>query len=122
MRFNHFRRRDFITLLGSAAVAWPARLSAQQAKGPIRIGLLPVGSPSNTHDQSLVEAFRQGLRQAGLVENRDIVLDVVWISGDPDQAVTELMQRGAQLLIRSDAVHRSMLGFIGRVAERGAIG
>jgi putative ABC transport system substrate-binding protein len=39
------------------------------------------------------------LRQAGLVENRDVVLDVAWTSDDPDQAVTELMQRGAELLV-----------------------
>jgi hypothetical protein len=47
------------------------------------------------YDQSLVEAFRQDMGQAGLVEGRDIVLDVVWISGDPDQAVIEAMRRGA---------------------------
>jgi putative ABC transport system substrate-binding protein len=93
------RRRELIALLGGAMVAWPLRLSAQQARGPTRIGLLPVGLPSNAHDLSLVEAFRQGLRQAGLLEYRDIVLDVVWTSGDPDQAVTELMQRGVELLV-----------------------
>src|SRR5262245_38624722 len=92
------KRREFITLLGGAA-AWPLTVSAQQAKHPVRIGFLPPGSPSNAYDRSLVEAFRQGLRQADLVENRDIVLDVVWISGDPDQAVNELIQRGAQMLI-----------------------
>jgi putative ABC transport system substrate-binding protein len=93
------KRREFITLLGGAAAAWPLAASAQQAKHPVRIGFLPPGSPSNAYDRSLVEAFRQGLRQADLVENRDIVLDVVWVSGDPDQAVNELMQRGAQMLV-----------------------
>jgi putative ABC transport system substrate-binding protein len=93
------RRRDFITLLGAAVAAWPLAARAQQAKRPVRIGFLPLGSPSNPYDRSLVEAFRQGLRKAGLVENRDIVLDVVWISGDPDQEVAELMQRGAEMLI-----------------------
>src|SRR5262249_47045449 len=48
---------------------------------------------------SLVDAFRQGLRQVGLVESRDIVLDVVWITGDPDQAVAQLLERGAELLV-----------------------
>jgi putative tryptophan/tyrosine transport system substrate-binding protein len=71
--------------------------AAGQKADPDRFPAL--GSPSNAYDRSLVEGFRQGLRQAGLVENRDVVLDVVWISGDPDQAVTELMQRGAELLI-----------------------
>jgi putative ABC transport system substrate-binding protein len=93
------KRREFITLLGGTAVTWPLAAQTQQVKRPMRLGLLPLGSPSNTYDRSLVEAFRQGLRQAGLVENRDVVLDVVWISDDPDQAVTELMQRGAELLI-----------------------
>jgi hypothetical protein len=49
----------------------------------------------------LVEAFRQGLREVGLVENRHVVLDFVWIRNEPEipQAVNELMQRGAKLLI-----------------------
>jgi len=93
------KRRAFITLLGGAA-AWPFAAGAQQAKRPVKIGLLPFGSPSNAYDLSLVEAFRSGLRQIGLVENRDIVLDIVWTeSGDPGQAVTEVIQRGAELLV-----------------------
>jgi putative ABC transport system substrate-binding protein len=93
------RRREFITLLGGAAVAWPLAGRAQSPKSPIRIGFLPIGSPSNTYDRSLVEAFRQGLRQVGLIENRDIVLDVVWMGDDPDQAVSEVLRRGADVLI-----------------------
>src|SRR5262249_19638004 len=94
------KRRDFIAMLGAAAAAWTLAARAQQAKRPVRIGLLPFGSPSNAYDLSLVEAFRSGLRQIGLVENRDIVLDIVWTqSGDPGQAVTEVIQRGAELLV-----------------------
>ena len=63
------RRREFITLLGGAAASWPLAARAQQAKAPIRIGFLPLGSPSNAYDRSLVEEFHQGLRMAGLVEN-----------------------------------------------------
>jgi putative tryptophan/tyrosine transport system substrate-binding protein len=48
---------------------------------------------------SLVEALRRGLRQVGLIENRDVVLDVRWITGDPDQAVADVIQRGANMLI-----------------------
>jgi putative ABC transport system substrate-binding protein len=62
------RRREFITLCG-ATVALPLSARAQQIKSPVRIGMLPVGSPSNTYDNSLVEAFRQGPRDLGFTEN-----------------------------------------------------
>jgi putative tryptophan/tyrosine transport system substrate-binding protein len=95
------RRRNFISLVGGAAAAWPLAARAQQAENPIRIGFLPIGSSSNSYDRSLVEAFRQGLREVGVVENRHVVLDLVWIRNEPEipQAVSELMQRGAKLLI-----------------------
>src|SRR5438874_13234482 len=96
------RRRAFIAALGgaTACLIGPFAGRAQQARRLVRIGLLPFGSPSNVYDRSLVEAFRSGLRQIGLIENRDIVLDVVWTAaGDPDQAVTEAIQRGAELLV-----------------------
>jgi hypothetical protein len=72
-------RREFITLLG-AAVAWPLVARAQNGKPPVRFGFVPLGSPSNAYDRSLVEAFQQGLSRVGLIENRDIMLDVAWES------------------------------------------
>src|SRR5437899_3681903 len=92
------RRREFITFLGGAAAFWPFAVHAQQAKRPVRIGFLFFGSPSNAYDRSLVDAFRQGLRQVGLVENQEIVLDIVQ-GGNPDQEVTKVLQRGAELLV-----------------------
>jgi putative tryptophan/tyrosine transport system substrate-binding protein len=92
------RRREFLILLGAAAT-WPVTVRAQQGRRPVRIGFVPVGSPNNKYDQSLVEAFRQGLRQTGLVEDRDIVLDVVWPKNDPNEAVSEVLKRGADMLI-----------------------
>ena len=79
----------------------PPPVTAQQQNSPPLIGFLPLGSPSSTYDRSLVEAFRQGLREAGVVENRDIVLDVVWTSSESEvsQAVVKLVQRSAKLLI-----------------------
>jgi putative tryptophan/tyrosine transport system substrate-binding protein len=95
------RRREFISLLGGAAAAWPVAARAQQVESPARIGFLPIGTPSNTYDQSLVEAFRKGLREVGVVENRHVVLDIAWVSREPEfpQAVSELVRRGAKLLI-----------------------
>jgi putative tryptophan/tyrosine transport system substrate-binding protein len=98
MQFDQLKRRDLI-LLGSAAAAWPLAVSAQNGKTPVRLGFLPLGSPSNAYDRSLVEAFQQGLSRIGLIENRDIILDVAWVSGDPDRAVSDVLRRGAELLI-----------------------
>ena len=94
-------RRNFIGLVAGGLLTAPLAAEAQQANSPVRIGFLPIGSPSNAHDRSLVEAFRQGLREVGVVENRDVVLDVVWISSEARtfQAVSEVVQRGAQLLV-----------------------
>ncbi len=94
-------RRQFIMLIGGAA-AWPLWARAQQAKNTVRIGFLPLGSPSNTYDESLVEAFRLGLRELGVVENRDVTLDIVWINDEREipQVIGEVMQRGAKMLAR----------------------
>jgi ABC-type uncharacterized transport system substrate-binding protein len=94
------RRRDFIKGI-SVWTVLPLAARAQQQKGPVRLGFLPVGSRSNAYDRSLVEAFQEGLRQVGLVENQNIILDVIWSGNDPDHAVTEALRRGAELLITS---------------------
>jgi putative tryptophan/tyrosine transport system substrate-binding protein len=91
------RRRDFMMLVGGAAAAWPLAASAQQRK--VRLGFIPIGSPANSYDLSLVETFRQGLRKVGLIENQNVVLDVAWVKTDADQAVSEVLQRGAEVLI-----------------------
>src|SRR5271166_698715 len=64
MQFHQLKRREFITLVGGAAIAWPLAGRAQPAKGPIRLGFLPIGSPSNAYDRSLVEAFQRGVSEA----------------------------------------------------------
>src|SRR5258707_162875 len=99
---SSMRRREFTTGLVATA-AWPFEVGAQQA--PFRAGFLTLGSPSNAYDQSLVELFRQGLRDAGVVENRDVVLDIVWIGDDAEipRALMGVMERGAGLLITCGA-------------------
>jgi putative ABC transport system substrate-binding protein len=63
------KRREFITLLGGAA-AWPLSARAQQAN-PRRIGFLRVGPPPPTY----IGGFREGLREQGLLEGRDVVIE-----------------------------------------------
>src|SRR5438105_500725 len=94
------KRRELITLLGGAA-AWPVEALTQLEVNPVRIGFLPIGSPSNAFDRSLVEAFKEGLRAVGLVGNQEVITDVVWIIIEPEfpQAVSELLKRGAKLLV-----------------------
>jgi ABC-type uncharacterized transport system substrate-binding protein len=94
-------RRRFLATAFTALLTAPLAVQAQPAAGPTRIGFLPLGSSSSAYDRSLVEAFRQGLRDVGLVENRHVVIDLVWIKNEPEysQAVSEMLQRGAKLLI-----------------------
>jgi putative ABC transport system substrate-binding protein len=98
MHFRQWKRREFITLLGGAA-AWPLAARAQEHRGQARLAFIPIGSPSNPYDRSLVEVFQQGLRRVGLIENQNVALDIVWAGDRPDQAVSEALQRGAELLI-----------------------
>jgi putative ABC transport system substrate-binding protein len=91
-------RRKFIALLGSAA-AWSVVAHAQQSV--VRIGFLPLGSPSNRYDLSYVEAFRKGLVENDLIDGKNVVVDLVWVANEPeyDQAVVELIRRGAKILV-----------------------
>jgi putative ABC transport system substrate-binding protein len=94
-------RRTFLALVPTSLLAASFAAEAQTGDKPMRIEFLPLGSSSNPYDRSLVEAFRKGLREAGVVEDRDVVLEVVWTSGELEvsQAVGKLVQRGAKLLI-----------------------
>lgn len=95
------RRRQFIALLCGGAIAWPFAATAQAVARPARIGLVPIGSPSNPNDQALVNAFREGLREVGLVENQDVTIDIVWVSKESEfpQVMKDLVQRGAKILM-----------------------
>src|SRR5215510_14436735 len=74
MQFRQVKRRELITLLDGAAAAWPLVVRAQQQAGKVpRIGFL--GLTSSSDRPSLLDAFRQGLRELGWVEGQNIALD-----------------------------------------------
>jgi ABC-type uncharacterized transport system substrate-binding protein len=79
------RRREFITLLSSAAVAWPLTARAQQpARKPPTIGFLVSGTPSS-HGQ-WVAAFAQRLRELGWIEGRTVAIEYRWAEGRSERS------------------------------------
>src|SRR5258707_403520 len=79
MRFNDLKRREVITLLGGATVAWPLAARAQQPGKVFRIGF--VGLPTTDSLPKRPEAFRASLRDLGYQEGRDIVIEFRWEDG-----------------------------------------
>jgi putative ABC transport system substrate-binding protein len=76
------RRREFITLLGGAAVARPFTARAQQPAGP-EIGLLNSASPSTFEDR--LRAFRDGLKESGYIEGDNVTIVYRWSEGQNDR-------------------------------------
>src|SRR4249920_4056566 len=80
------RRRDFITLVGGAAAAWPLAAWAQQTDRIRRVGVL-MGYPENDLEgPAFFAAFREGLEKLGWVEGRNIRLDTRWATPDDAEA------------------------------------
>ena len=82
---RHTRRREFITLFGGAAVAWPLVGRAQQGERMRRIGVLMNLAADDAEGQARLAAFRQGLQQLGWIEGRNAHLDIRWGAGDAER-------------------------------------
>src|SRR6476661_7416263 len=94
------KRREFITLIGGAAAAWPLVARAQQAAMPL-IGYLGVSSFEKSAGRSL-HAFKRGLAESGYVEDRNVTIEYRWADDEYDRLpalAVELVQRGVEVLV-----------------------
>ncbi len=92
------KRRKFVTLIGGAALAWPFAVRAQQTIAGV--GFLGAGTAETT--APLLEALKQGLRENGLVEGKDYVLELRWAEGNYKRFPAfahELVDQGARVII-----------------------
>ena len=79
------KRREFITLLGGGAVAWPLAAGAQQPERMRRIGMLLNLRESNPRGKATVAAFVKRLKELGWTEGRNLQLDIRWGGDDTDR-------------------------------------
>ena len=96
------KRREFITLLGGAAAAWPLAARAQRRDGMRSVGVLMGYAESDPAAQTQVAALRQELRKLGWEEGRNIRVDVRFPGADPDKVrivLTELMSLTPDVLV-----------------------
>jgi putative tryptophan/tyrosine transport system substrate-binding protein len=93
------RRRDFITLLGGAAAAWPFAAHAQQPAMPV-IGFVHLTSIEQT--RAYLTAFHRGLNDTGFAEGRNVAIEYRWGQGQNDRLpmlVAELVRRQVSVLV-----------------------
>ena len=96
------RRREFITMVGGAAVTWPVGARAQQAERVRRVGVLMLTSSDEPELQTNIAAFLQGLQEAGWAVGRNLRIDYRWSGNDRtrlNQHAMELISLGPDVVL-----------------------
>jgi putative tryptophan/tyrosine transport system substrate-binding protein len=96
------KRRDFISLIGGTAAAWPLSARAQQPERMRRIGVLMLYPESDPEGQLRATSFRQGLEKLGWIAGRNVQIDFQWGLGDADwvrSAAAELLRLAPDVIV-----------------------
>ena len=104
MQFDHLKRREFITLVGSAAIAWPIEAGAQQSAKLPTIGFLGTNTVSSQREWT--DAFLQRLRELGWTEGRNLAIEYRWAEGRLEQSteiVAELVRLKVDVIVTHSA-------------------
>jgi putative tryptophan/tyrosine transport system substrate-binding protein len=111
MQFDCFKRRDFITLLGGGAAAWPLAARAQQGERVRRVGVLIAGVENDRGRQVDMAALREGLAKLGWIEGRNLRIDLRFGTGDPEYiraSAAELVGLAPDVMVTSVSTTRAV--------------
>src|SRR5258708_35954814 len=103
------RRREFITLLGSAGVTWPLTARAQTPPKMLRVGVVSLVNPRTA---TFWVAFDRRMRELGFVERQNLTIDFVNLNGQIDrygEATKEVVRRKPDIIIANPSVPATTL-------------
>jgi putative tryptophan/tyrosine transport system substrate-binding protein len=98
------KRREFSSLIGGAAIAWPLAARAQQAERMRRIGVLIPQAADDPESQDRIAAFSQGLHESGWIVGRNVQMEYRWGAGDADRVrryAAELVALAPDVIVTS---------------------